>query len=82
MKKINFTSLDECFECYGRENLIAIDCLKQCLFYLTKGVQPCFVYENELKPGKLTFWFLKSESNFVYRKWIEQGKNKKHEESR
>ena len=27
--------------------------------------------EKEGEPGKLTCWYLKSETNFVYKKWIE-----------
>lgn len=70
MKSINFKSLDEVIECYGRENIIAIDCIKQILFYAAHGCQPKFVYENETKPGKIAAWFLKSETNFVYKKWL------------
>lgn len=71
MKTIYFQSLDECIECYGRSNLIAIDNLSQIIFYTKNGCQPRFVWENECKPGKITAWFLKSETKFVYNKWIE-----------
>lgn len=70
MKAIEFTSLDEAIECYGRENLIPIDNLKQIIFYTRNGCQPKFVCENELKPGKISAWFLKSETNFIYKKWM------------
>lgn len=70
MKKIDFISLDEVIECYGRSNIIAIDNIKQIIFYTSHGCQPKFVYENETKPGKLTGWFLKSETNFIYKKWM------------
>lgn len=69
MKSLNFETLEEAIECYGRENLIPIDNLKQIIFYTRHGCQPRFIFENELKPGKLTAWFLKSETNYVYRKW-------------
>ena len=68
MKQIQFKSLEDCIECYGRENLIAIDCLKQILFYTSHGCQPKFIWEKEGEPGKLTCWYLKSETNFVYKK--------------
>ena len=71
MKTIVFMSLDEVFECYGRENLVAIDNLKQIIFYTGNGCQPKFVCENELKPGKITAWFLKDETSYVYKKWKE-----------
>lgn len=71
MNKLNFNSLEEAIECYGRENLIAIDCLKQIIFYTSHGCQPKFVFENEVKPGKIAAWFLKSETAYVYKKWLE-----------
>lgn len=70
MKSINFKSLDEVIECYGRDNIIAIDCLKQIIFYTAHGCQPKFVCENETKPGKIAAWFVKNETNFVYKKWL------------
>ena len=79
MKKINFTSLDEVFECYGRENLVAIDNIKQIILYTSNGCQPKFVFENEVKPGKITAWFLKSETSFVYKKWMARKPDKKVE---
>lgn len=71
MKNIQFESLDEAIECYGRENLIAIDCIKQIIYYTAHGCQPKFVFENETKPGKIAAWFLKNETNYVYKKWME-----------
>ena len=49
MKTMSFTTLEECIECYGRENLVAIDNLKQVIFFCTHGCQPKFVFENEEK---------------------------------
>lgn len=69
MNKLNFNSLEEAFECYGRENLIPIDCIKQIIFYTQHGCQPKFVWEKEDGSGKLTGWFLKSETSWVYKKW-------------
>lgn len=69
MKTIQFTTLDEVFDCYGRENLVAIDNIKQLIFYTSHGCQPKFVFENEVKPGRISGWFLKSETNYVYKKW-------------
>lgn len=70
MRQINFKTLDECIECYGRGNLVAIDNLRQIIFYTRYGCQPKFVFENEVKPGKITAWFLKSETNYVYKRWL------------
>ena len=67
---MNFSSLDECIEYYGRENLIAIDNLKQIIYYTTSGCQPKYVCEHELKPGKISAWFLKKDTNTVYSKWM------------
>ena len=69
MKTIQFESLAEAIECYGRENLVAIDCIKQIIFYTTHGCQPKFIWEKENEPGKLTCWYLKNETNYIYRKW-------------
>lgn len=69
MKIINFKSLDEVIDCYGRENLVAIDNLKQIIFYTKNGCQPKFVRENETKNGKISCWFLKSETSYVYKLW-------------
>lgn len=71
MKSISFANLEEAIACYGRENLIPIDSIRQILFYTRNGCQPKFVFENELKPGKITAWFLKSETSFVYKKWCD-----------
>lgn len=73
MKRIRFESLDEAIDCYGRDNLIPIDCLRQQIFYAKHGVQPKFVWEKEGYPGKLTLWYLKSETEWVYRKWQSNG---------
>lgn len=77
MKNINFTTLDEAIDCYGRENLVAVDNLKQIIFYTQNGCQPRFVFENEMKPGKITAWFLKSETAYVYKKWMENNPKKR-----
>ena len=71
MKLINFKSLDEVFDCYGRENLVAIDNIKQIIFYAQHGCQPKFVWEKEGTSGKLTAWFMKNETSYVYGKWLE-----------
>ena len=70
MKSINFKSLEEVIDCYERENIVAIDCIKQVIFYTSHGCQPKFVCENETKPGKITCWFLKDETSWVYKKWL------------
>lgn len=69
--RINFESLEEAIECYGRENLIPIDNIKQSIFYVKNGCQPRFVWEKEGQEGRMTFWFLKSETAYVFRKWME-----------
>ena len=69
MKTIDFDSLEEAIECYGRDNLVPIDNIKQLIFYAKHGCQPRFIWE-------ITGWYLKSETNYVYRKWIESNPNK------
>ena len=70
MGNIDFISLEEAFECYGKENLIPIDCLKQIIFYTKHGCQPKFVWESEDKEGRIVGWFLKSETSYVYKRWL------------
>jgi len=69
--RINFGSLEEAVACYGRENLVPIDNLKQTIFYIKNGCQPRFVWEREGYDGRITFWFLKSETIYIYKKWME-----------
>ena len=76
MKNINFKSLEEVIGCYGRDNIIAIDCIKQVIFYTKYGCQPKFICENEVKQGKITCWFLKSETTYVYQRWLENRPSK------
>lgn len=70
-KTLDFETLESAIDCYGRENLIPIDNLKQAIFYVKQGCQPRFIWEKENSPGKITFWFLKSETMYVYSKWME-----------
>ena len=81
-KTIDFESLNEAINCYGRENLIPIDNIKQCIFYTKHGCQPRFVWEKEGNPGKMTCWFLKAETGFVYKKWLESNPKKNDAECR
>ena len=76
MKVIDFDSLEEAIECYGRDNLVPIDNIKQLIFYAKHGCQPRFIWEKEGSQSKITGWYLKSETNYVYRKWIESNPNK------
>lgn len=71
MKRIQFNNLDEAIECYGRENLIAISNLSQIIFYTRYGAQPKFIWESEDKPGKITAWFHKDETHYIFKKWME-----------
>lgn len=70
MKNINFETLEEAIDCYGRENLIPIDNIKQQIFYAKNGCQPKFIWEKEGTDGRITCWFLKNETNYVYKKWL------------
>ena len=70
MKNMNFRTLEECIECYGRGELVAINNLPQIIFYTSHGCQPKFVCEDETKHGRITAWFLKNENSFIYKKWM------------
>lgn len=77
MRTIDFETLEEAFECYGRNNLIPIDNIKQIIFYTKHGCQPRFVWEKENESGKITAWFLRDETSYVYRKWMENNPSRK-----
>ncbi len=68
---MRFNSLEDAINCYGRENLIPIDYIKQQLFYAKCGVQPKFIWEKEGSDGKLTAWYLKCETTYAFKKWKE-----------
>ena len=80
LKQINFKTLDECIECYGRGNLVAIDTLSQTIFYTRHGCQPKFVCESENRAGRVTFWFLKPETSYVYKLWQDSNPKKNLDE--
>lgn len=76
MEKIKFKTLEEVFDCYGRENLVPIDFIKQLIFYAANGCQPKFIWYKEDDPTKITCWYLKSETAYVYKKWLERKPSK------
>lgn len=50
-------TLEDAFNCYGRDNLVPITFLKQVKFYLQNEVQPVLVYPKEGDETRLTYWF-------------------------
>lgn len=74
---IKFTNLEEAKKCYGEDNLIPIDFIKQQLFYAKCGCQPKFIWESEKQDGKIVAWYLKSETIYARNRWEEtKPKNK------
>lgn len=73
ISRLKLKTLQDVKDCYGEDNLIPIDFLPQLIFYTSKGVQPVYVCESEKedKKGKIAYWFLKSETQWVYKKWNE-----------
>ncbi len=73
ISNLKLETIQDVFCCYGEENLVCLDLLKQIIFYTSKGVQPIFVCESEKeeRKGQLVCWFLKSETQWVYQKWKE-----------
>ncbi|POO87868.1 hypothetical protein [Clostridium sp. 3-3] len=64
-------SLEQAFDIYGRENLIPISFIKQQIFYAVHGVQPRFIWEKEDGSGKIVAWYLKYETDYVKKMWVE-----------
>lgn len=79
---IKFRTLEEATSCYGRENLVAIDFIKQQLFYAKCGCQPKFIWEKEGSDNRITAWYLKTETTYARRKWEETRPVKKEKEKR
>lgn len=77
ISNLKLETLQDVFKCYGKENLICLDLLKQIIFYTSRGIQPVFVCESEKnsRKGQLVCWFLKSETKYVYQKWKENKPN-------
>ncbi len=73
MARFKLETKKDVMDCYGEENLVPIDLIKQIIFYTSRGVQPVFTCksEKEDKKGRLVCWFLKSETRWVYKKWKE-----------
>lgn len=70
-------TLQDAFECYGKENLVPISFIKQQIFYVKLGVQPVFMWEKEDEPNKIVAWFLKSETHYAKKQWDETRPPKK-----
>ena len=73
ISKLKLETIQDAFDCYGEKNLVPIDLIKQIIFYTSKGVQPVFTCESEKeeRKGQLVCWFLKPETQWVYKKWKE-----------
>ena len=76
--KINkiFNSLDEVYECYGKENIVPITQLPQIIFYTSKWrVQPKRIEESEKNHGHLCCFFHKGETKKCYEEWMRNRPN-------
>lgn len=73
ISRLKLETKQDVLDCYGENNLVPIDLIKQIIFYTSKGVQPVFTCESEKegREGQLVCWFLKSETQWVYQKWKE-----------
>lgn len=71
-RKFRFETLAEALECYGEESLVPIDFLPQILEYSRCGCQPVHICESDKpgKKGKIVCYYLKSETQYLYRKWL------------
>ena len=68
--KINkiFSSLEEVYECYGKDNIIPITQLSQIIYYTSKWhVQPKWTQESEHNPGHICCFFHKGETSPIDR---------------
>lgn len=65
--------MDEVKECYGRDNIVPIDLIAQIISYAKMGCQPVHICESEKpdKKGRIVCWYLKSETQYAYKKWNE-----------
>lgn len=69
--RLKLSTLDDVFDCYGKDNVVCVDLLKQICFYTKNGIQPIYTCESEKenRKGQIVCWFLKSETQWVYKVW-------------
>ena len=64
-----FSSIDEVYKCYGKENIIPITQMPQIIFYTSKHIQPKWIQESSKNPGRLCCFFHKGETKKCYEEW-------------
>lgn len=68
-----FNSIEEVYECYGKDNIVPITNLRQVIFYTSKkySVQPKWIEESTKTEGHMCFYFHKGETAKCYTAWME-----------
>lgn len=67
MEKIN--TLEEAFARYGEDSIVPISFMPQSMFYIKNGIQPVVTLPKDGDPNKMTWWYLKSETYQLKKKW-------------
>lgn len=65
-----FRSLEEVYECYGKENILKIVNIRQILFYAKCKCQPKWIDESEYD-NKLVAYYFKPETDICWKRWKE-----------
>lgn len=82
MKKQVFDSLEEVFEAFGEDNLVAITFMPQIIFYLSNyNIQPVWTTPSEVNNEKLAFYFIKAETKKPFEAWQKRRSEKEHKKA-
>lgn len=71
-----FETIEEVKHYLGSENLVAITNLKQIIFYCKLNIQPQWIDESIENEGRIVAYYLKSESQFAFKKWQDNRPNR------
>lgn len=65
-----FENLQEVYECYDKENIIAVTNIAQIIFYTSKyKLQPKWIDESLENKGRIVCYFHKGETKKAYFEW-------------
>lgn len=73
-----FESIDDVYECYGRENIIPITNIAQIIFYTARyKLQPKWIDESSENKGKIVCYFHKGETHKAFIEWTKNKPQKR-----
>lgn len=80
IKKLPFDSLDEVYEAFGKDGVIAITKMAQIIFYISRyAIQPVWICPSDTNVGKMAYYFIKPQTKKPYEEWMKSLQEKKNE---